>query len=318
MDKIYISVIVTAFNVAKYLKECVDSIAGQTLSKIEIIVVDDGSTDDTYELAQLLASEDKRITVIHQDNQGVSAARNTGIRASQGDYIAFVDGDDFVAKDIYEKLLRVAEKEGSELVLCNYAKTDTAGNVIRNNIYAKDENATVREALSWINRPHGWTYVVVWNRLYKRELFDDLLFEPGKIHEDEIIAHKIYAKCNCISSISDVLYYYRSNPGSITGKKNIIKHIDGFNAVRDRYWDYKKWGYSELLRGTVECSKQFLAMINSFKVESDSDKDEIRKMKKDFRLMVKDLGNKAGIINNIIAISPELYYWFRKVLRGEK
>ncbi len=115
-------------------------------------------------------------------------------------------------------------------------------------------------------------------------------------------------------SIRDALDFYRANPTSITGKKGNISCLDGFDAVVDRYWDYKRWGYSELLLGTLECTKQFMATINEYDMKNSYNRVKIHKMKKDFRKIVYDLGIRAGIKNIVIAIVPRIYYKSKQII----
>lgn len=310
-----VSVIIPVYNVEAFLPKCIESVIQQTYSNIEIILVDDGSRDSSLSICENYAAKYDNIIVLKQDNSGVSRARNHGIDVSTGEYIAFVDSDDYIREDMIDKMVSRCEETESDLVICNYTKVSEKEDKIRENDYVRDEVASAREALSWLNRPHGWSYVVVWNRLYKKELFDNLRFDEGKIHEDEIIAHKLFLKCQCIAGMSDNLYFYRKTKDSITSKKANIEKIAGFEGIELRYWDYKRLGFDELLRGTIERAKPFISHIHEYTPKTDEDKKRIADMKSGFRKMVKDLGREAGITNKIISLSPELYYGVRRLVK---
>lgn len=117
-----ISIIVAAYNIKAYLPRCLDSLIGQSYQKLEIIVVDDGSEDDTGKICDRYAEKDPRIKVIHQENQGLSGARNTGLSIATGDYIGYVDGDDWTEPDMYGAMLKACEEEGAQLAVCSYQK----------------------------------------------------------------------------------------------------------------------------------------------------------------------------------------------------
>lgn len=310
-----ISVIVAAYNVEKYIHECIDSILAQTFDDYEVIIIDDGSSDSTAVFCDEYSRQSEKISVYHQTNGGVSSARNTGIKKANGEYICFIDGDDYISQGYLEKMYLAAIENDADVVICNYSKVRSDGQILRENVYAKNETVCSREALSWLYRKHGWTYVVVWNHLYKKSIFDRVHFPTGKIHEDEYVAHEVFFECETITSISDLLYFYRESENSITSEKCDIRHVDGMEALYNRFQAFEANGYTELLLGTLKASKQFISYINKYPAGTNYEKKRIKELKKMFFYMVKKVGIGAGY-NWVIAIMPKTYYWLRNAIRS--
>lgn len=182
-----ISVIVPVYKVEPYLSRCLDSIINQTYRNLEIILVDDGSPDHCGEICDEYARQDSRIRVIHKSNGGLSDARNHGIDVATGDYIAFVDSDDYVTTDMYEKMLARLEFDNSDMVVCNYYRFDE-GSVPPEYGYINlpDRVLSKDEAFDFYLQIGG-DYVSAWNKLYKRGIFADLRYPTGKIYEDTFV-----------------------------------------------------------------------------------------------------------------------------------
>lgn len=229
-----ISIIVPVFNVKTYLKKCVNSILKQTYHNIEIVLVDDGSTDGSALICDEYQLKDERIRVVHQKNKGLSAARNIGIELAKGKYIAFVDSDDYIADKMIEVLYELIIENEAELAICNIECVYDSGekkemcSPLRNRIYLSNE---------WIEELfHSltWYYVVAWNKLYKKELWNKVRYPVGYIHEDEAVIHRILKQCKKIVTTEEKLYYYRQNPKSIMHAEQNIKHTDKYFAFADR------------------------------------------------------------------------------------
>ena len=237
-NELLISVVVPVYNVEKYLGRCVDSIINQTYANLEIILVDDGSTDNSGKICDDYLNKDNRIHVIHKVNGGLSDARNTGIDESKGEYILFVDSDDYISNRMVEALCKSMLENESDLALCNFTYVDERGNALQDkNKYSpiKNEVLTSYDALRRISGfPGSWYYVVAWNKLYKKELFNNIKFPYGKCHEDEFIVHKIFDKCNTISCVEERLYFYVQRTDSIMNQKYSIKRLDGAEACAER------------------------------------------------------------------------------------
>lgn len=235
MELPLISVIVPVYNAEKYIKKCLDSIINQTYRNLEIITVDDGSTDNSGLICDEYAKKDSRIIVIHINNSGVSAARNQGLKIAKGDYIGFVDSDDYISENMYEMLFSAMKKDDADLVCCNYIQVNEQGIPFSDQqLPIKDECITAEEALSYFIL-WGCYYVAPCNKLYKAHIFHTLTFPVEKRYEDLYIIHKIISQCNKISHVSKVLYYYARHEGSFTLEKFNIQEFDFAEAMINIY-----------------------------------------------------------------------------------
>ena len=212
-----ISVIVPVYNVNEYLCECVDSILAQTYQNLEIILVDDGSMDGCPELCDCYASRDSRIKVIHQINQGLSAARNKGYETSKGDYIAFVDSDDMLFHTYIEDLHKLNIKNNAQIAACAYTRTPNdseKGNVAED--YVLTSGKMLKE---WHGRRKS-IETVAWNKLYSREIFENFkdckIFPEGKTHEDIYTSHLFVNYAETIAVTNKKLYFYRKREKSLS------------------------------------------------------------------------------------------------------
>ncbi len=211
-----VSVVVPIYKVERYLDKCVNSIINQTYSNLEIVLVDDGSPDNCPVICDEYAKKDSRIRVIHKANGGLSDARNVGIENSEGEYICFIDSDDYVHEDYISKLLTGALNNDADICVCNFYYVNEKGKIWeRKQKYAKVFSST--EALKDIFTTDQNTEIVVWNKIYKRDLFIkyNIRFPKGKIHEDNFTTYKLYDKANKVVLISDNLYYYLQRENSI-------------------------------------------------------------------------------------------------------
>lgn len=206
--ELLVSVIVPVYNVKKYLKRCLDSIVGQTYKNLEIILVDDGSTDGSGEICDKYAEGDGRIRVIHGKNGGVSVARELGLEASRGEYIAFVDSDDIVASEYIEKMIFCANKYGAEIVSCGYKKIKndvSARSVKKDGKIFQFDGVTALESLLYQKQFDS----SLWNKIIKRELFGDVKFHNLDMFEDLDIVCRLFLKSKKIVYMDSGLYYYR-------------------------------------------------------------------------------------------------------------
>ena len=198
-----ISVIIAAYNIERFIEKCVDSILSQTFSDYEIILIDDGSTDQTPEICDRLAKKSKKITVIHQPNRGLSEVRNRGIRESTGEYIALIDGDDYVSFDFLEKLLNAATKNGADIAGCGFKTIP-----VRRVYPTRSGVITGKKATIDLLTEQENYQIVSWNKLYKRELFRDITFPAGLRNEDNFVTYKLLSRSKKVAYLEDLLYFY--------------------------------------------------------------------------------------------------------------
>ena len=229
-----ISIVVPVYNVEKYISRCIESIIKQTYTNIEIIIIDDGSPDNSGVICDDFAKKDDRIRVIHQNNMGLSGARNTGIRLAMGSYIAFVDSDDWINTEMIEVLYNLIKEYDAQIAACGVEMIGDEGHVaffsdnldeIR--VYSKDE--AMNELLD-DKRIRNVTY----NKLYKTELFEDIEFPVGRIFEDIFTTYKLIDKSNIVVYTGKPLYYYYRSNGSILRSSFNVKRFDKVYACKER------------------------------------------------------------------------------------
>lgn len=212
-----VSVIVPIYDVEDYLSKCVDSIINQTYKNLEIILVDDGGKDKCPEICDEYAGKDSRIKVIHKKNGGLSDARNAGIDIAKGEYLVFIDSDDWVETTMVEHLLDACKKYNVKLAACGRYITD--GTVINGTAYEGTEGVySSEEALNEILSGKSLD-VAAWDKIYVRDLFDDIRYPVGENNEDIAVFYKIVDAAGRVAHTGTTEYYYRNRPGSITKLK---------------------------------------------------------------------------------------------------
>ncbi|MBR6147725.1 MAG: glycosyltransferase [Lachnospiraceae bacterium] len=280
-----ISVIVPIYNVEKYLSKCIDSILQQTFTDYELILVDDGSTDTSGKIADDYAAKDNRITVIHKKNGGLSDARNHGLDKATGDYICFIDSDDWIEKNYLQELLGLAQNNEADIAICAYQKSDgniavsqpaEPGVIIETGIEAIDNLYSDRYGI----------YVVAWNKLYNRKLFEETRYPVGLIHEDEAVFGDLFLKAKKVIRTERILYNYRvNNITSIMSSNYSLKRLDILKAMEKRMETYKINGLQKYYE---KDSFKYLYKILLNEIE-------IKRLKEDNRAVIKELKKKYWI-----------------------
>ena len=231
-----ISIIIPVYNVLPFLDKCVDSVISQHYRDLEIILVDDGSTDGSGERCDEYSKKDNRIKVIHKKNGGLSDARNAGIDVAQGDFITFIDSDDFILPDYIEYLYNLIEKNDAAMSVCQVTFVDendkqlSTGGVAVDKVVSGNENCMKAFLTDTaIDTP-------AWRKLYRTSLFSTGIRYPvGRYHEDVFTTYRLIAKCNRISIGSKPLYAYRQRTGSIVNSTFSPRHFDAIDGNLERY-----------------------------------------------------------------------------------
>ncbi|MEE6635742.1 glycosyltransferase family 2 protein [Limosilactobacillus pontis] len=224
-----ISVIVPIYNVKGFLSKCIDSLLSQKLEvKYEIILIDDGSTDGSgFVVDQYAKKYSDKIIAVHKENSGLSDARNEGIDRAQGQWLAFVDGDDYVSDHYLSELYQNAISTHADLVACGYYNVDENDKVVSATTH---EPEIVDETKFWqdiyVNKVESSIYTVAWNKLYARKIFGDLRYRSGIKNEDDDIIYSVVHVTNKVSFIPNKLYYYRKRKGSIMDQLNSSRKIN--------------------------------------------------------------------------------------------
>lgn len=221
MEQPKISVIIPAYNAETYLEPCVRSVLQQTYQNLEILLIDDGSTDKTWEVCRALAAADSRVRPIRKENGGVSSARNAGIAAASGEMLTFVDGDDELKENGLEALIEARQRAGADIVAAWYdmgapIPYPEAGDVVWKGT----------EALQKSLEDHPLTYSA-WAKLYTREIIGDTRFQEGiRVNEDSLFVFRLLCKQPCFAGIKDVVYFYRPNAASASRAAFSEKYFD--------------------------------------------------------------------------------------------
>ena len=228
-----ISIIIPVFNAEKYLERCLISVLNQSYSKLEIILINDGSTDNSPKICDYYAEKDTRIKVIHKTNAGPSLARKDGIEIASGDYISFVDADDYIDEDMYKIMFKEAIK-GFDIVECGYREVSTESELIRER---KLRNTIISEgfncALHYASQRNTTNFL--WNKLYNIELFKDIKFLKLYAGEDSCILTQVFSKAKHVAIINDTLYNYVMTPESLCRQPFSEKKLDNIKAGEYMY-----------------------------------------------------------------------------------
>ena len=312
-----ISVIVPVYRVEEYLERCVKSILSQTYKNLEVILVDDGSPDQCPAICDACAEKDARVKVIHQENKGLSGARNAGIDAASGEYLAFVDSDDYVSPHFIEELYQLLQDTGCAIGQCRFSyvkgdglveEGDSAfciyrGESLMEQLYGPEEKATC--------------FVVAWNKLYRAELFKEtgIRYPEGRIHEDEATTYRLFHEAKKLAFLDRALYgYYTENGGSITSVFS-AKRLQWLTAHEDRIAFLKKNGYEKLLpaayRKLCDACITFYFRCTEQVKDAEELKKELRKRLETYRAngaaWIAALPLKTRMGYELFSMSPGLY-----------
>lgn len=305
-----LSIIIPVYNVEDFLEESILSVLNQTYKNLEILLINDGSTDNSLKICKKYGEIDRRIKIINQENKGLSGARNTGIENSTGKYLIFLDSDDTLDEDICEVLKNKLDSEKADIVICDlYSDRDkkNAKEIVTN--YTSKE--VIREIL--IRNKFDTSAC---GKIFKRELFDDIFFPEGKLYEDLGTIYKIVDKANKITHISVAKYFYRVRKGSITRSKFNLKQLDVFYFL-NKIKIYLKNNYPDLLqllrnRESLTIVITFLMLFESNKIDKRLAKKLCKKLRINIVSFIKD--KNINFIYKILAVGIIVNYNITKFL----
>ena len=300
-----ISIIIPVYKVEKYLRICLDSVISQTFQNWQAICINDGSPDLSPKILNRYAQFDKRIKVIHQKNQGLSMARNNGLKYATGKYILFLDSDDFIHPQLLEICYTLAEKENADLVSFHYSNFKYDDIISCPKYTLKDLKYTITNAPLFYQKKSYKNKILttVWSKLYRKDFIQDLKFIPGITMEDYPYTYAVLAKNPQTIMLNLPLYYYAFNPNSISASNLSIKKIqdyhDGLNAIIDIY---EKVGIKEKNFVKYELFPNILKQqLNKIKHSKKEIQDELYK---EFSKELNDLYKKGW-----------LKFWGHKIIR---
>lgn len=228
-----ISIIIPVYKVEKYLEKCIESVLKQTYTNLQIILVDDGSPDNCGKICDEYAKKDSRIEVIHKVNGGLSDARNVGISKAKGRYIGFVDSDDYIKEDMYEILLNLIKEYDADVSICNLYDVIDGKEYIRNKENGIQEYSRLDILKEVLLDKNIQSYA--WNKLYKKELFDEIKYPIGKKYEDIGTTFYVFEKCNKIVVTSEPEYYYLKRSDSLVNNVTESTVFDYTEIIIQRY-----------------------------------------------------------------------------------
>ena len=253
-----LTVITPVYNSKEYLTQSLHSILNQTYTDFELILIDDGSTDGSSALCDIIASQDKRIKAIHQENHGQAFARNRALDMAQGDYIAFVDSDDYIHQRMFEWMLQAIVQSEADIVVCAHTRgtaTDYVWKDCKPLFQVFDSRDFLRKTV--VNREgKHW---LLWDKIYKRSCFDGVRLPEGRIYEDNATVYKILYKANQVVVTDSVLYYYFTNENSTVNQSFQIKHLDWLLVVEEMISFFAEHQETEMLTWANNCYLTSLA-----------------------------------------------------------
>ncbi len=315
-----VSVIIPVYMVSDYLDRCIESVVDQKYSNIEIILVDDGSPDECARICDKWAEKDVRIIVVHKPNGGLSDARNYGMSIAGGDYISFIDSDDYVSDDFFEILLSTALEHGSDIVECCCTNCYESG---KTDSYHDDltvSGFSASEGLSALIDEKPF-HQHVWDKLYKAEIVQGILFEVGKQHEDVFWTYQVFGQAEKITKINLTMYFYLQRESSIMGQGYSLRSLDFLEGKWNRQLYIEKY-YPELaLQSKLDFFGSCMYLLQCvIKYMSGVEKRQaiatIRKYKKQCRLTFKDISAVRGSAKKYIYLAKINLYLCCK-LRAE-
>ena len=322
-----ISIIIPVYNVEKYLKECLNSVINQTYTNLEIILVDDGSTDSSGQMCDEFAKKDNRIKVIHKQNGGLSSARNAGLDVMSGEYLAFVDSDDMVDEAYIATLFDLIKKYDTKIAMCYFQKFKNTKDIENfKNLDCKYFVLSSEEVFKYTFSFHSMFMTVVWTNLYHKEIFANLRFSEGILFEYTDIYYEIVEQQNINKTIAVTnkkLYFYRQQESSIMKtfnekKLHRINIATKFaNKVENRYKNLEK--YCNFYKANIA--------LNSFDEIKRQQDDKFGKYLEELRSIIKKNFNfisalkinfKRALIVSLFIVSEKLYFYIKYKVKNVK
>lgn len=304
-----ISIIVPVYKVEPYIRRCVDSILSQTYSDFELILVNDGSPDGCGAICDEYANNDSRIRVIHKENGGLSSARNAALdvvcEEKQAEWITFIDSDDWVHPEYLRVLLSAAQVCGAQIAISDFVMTqgdaegDISGTV---SVYSPED--------FWAKRRSP----IACAKLYRREIFDNMRYPVGKLHEDEFLTYKLIFACDKVAYTPSKTYFYYQNPESIMGSSWTPRRMHGIEAITEQRDFFKKNGYKKARKITERALAQVYADNINFAVANNDG----GKYDKEIESMVSDLRRHLSKNSKYVSIRISQAYYILAFPEKEK
>ncbi len=290
-----VSVIIPIYNIAEYLPKCVDSILNQSLREIEIILVDDGSTDESGRICDRYADQDDRVRVIHKANGGLSDARNAGIKLAAGKYIGFVDGDDYIESEMFKTLYQACVENNTKMSACDYIYEGEKNGQRVSHSNGEYRILTAEEFFLKVLKTPSAVGMGVWNKLYYRGLFQHALFRTGCLHEDTDILYRLVFQTDAVAYISRPCYIHCERKGSITKQSYGQREKDRYEA-NQRMFQYIAANHPKLLQAAADnrC-RSMMNIVNNMVDSRIYDRSMYQKIRREIQELLPQLYGEEGL-----------------------
>lgn len=307
-----VSVIVPVYNAEKYIKRCVDSIRGQTISELEILLIDDGSVDLSGSLCDIFSQEDDRITVRHTANQGVSAARNMGLNICHGKYVTFVDADDYLEPDFLEILLVLLYRDKTSVAVCANDAMDDA-------IEAQECVLDVKKDFTYKKCVFGFQ---VWGKVYRREILEQLRFQEDiNIGEDMLFFGEVMLCISQISYTGRKLYHYMNHMGSAIREKFSERRYTEISAWKKLCMLYQNDAerYKECVIGYISKCYHMYIMMRMAKIKNDNRYGTlVKEVRRYYKYIRKDVHGSEKMCIGLFVLMPRTFSIIYRVFHGNR
>lgn len=318
--RLLVSVVVPIYNVEKYLIHCVQTIQHQSYKNIEIILVDDGSPDNCGRICDEFAKQDQRVKAIHKQNGGLSDARNAGIDIAAGDYITFIDSDDFIMPDMIETLMNLITDKNTDIAQCNYTRRqDDHIEKIKQDPDLKNQCKVYSENRMLAYLKDNKIMTMAWGKIYKMSLFHNIKFPVERLHEDVFTTYKLVHEANSVAVTDYVGYIYRMNDNSITTSKFTPKKLDivygkieQSEFIVRNYPELSKQAYS----GIVYACNQCLLQMARCKYNSETEDTFLQKLYRQYGKYY--LCDNVSFMGKIVVMLAMINEHFAKTLLSLK
>ena len=304
-----ISLIIPVYNVEDFLERCLKSVENQTYKEAEVIIVNDGSTDNSYKIIDEFVARNQNFVCYTTENHGLGGARNYGLTKATGDYIVFLDSDDYIAEDCLEKFLNAAEENDSDIVVCNSYDVTEDGKIISfSECNVKNVTTSLKETPKLLlNRPCAWA------KMYRRNLFDGLSYVAREWYEDIRLTTKLYLRAEKITYIEDALFFYVQRAGSIMNNAKALRNLEIIEAFEDFVSYYKEKDVYKDYKAEIDflvAQHIAVAAITRVVMSGAEEKDMV------IEKLQKYVSQFGGIYNNkylpLLGLNKKLVLFFNK------
>lgn len=301
-----ISVIIPVYNVENYLDRCLNSIINQTFTNIEIILINDGSTDNSGDICDFYKKKDKRITVIHKHNEGASIARNKGLNVARGKYISFIDSDDWIDENMLSRLYDIIIDNNADISECKYI--ETFDNININQPEERIYVASNIQASEFLYKNSDYGSIVLWNKLYKIELFEDIRFPDKKICEDQFVTPQLYLKSNKIVFTNQIYYYYVQSENSVMRSNFSLRKLDSIESFRETKKLYRENGLNHISKMIDETYSYILLKYYNILCDYENYYKEMQDIWNEYKVEFPNFMN-----NELISWKYKIYLIFCRI-----